>query len=85
MGTQVDKVTPSWRLSAILRDLQGHISSTQGVTFQVVHRTTNKLDDALANAGIQSKLDDYHILWQDMEDGELKAKCNTIKNLDLQS
>ena len=85
MGVQVDKVTPSWRLSEILKDLQGQLRNTQGITFQAVHKTENKMVDALANAGVESKLDEYHILWHDMEEGELKDKCNTINKSDLQA
>ena len=62
MGAQVDKVTPSWRLSTILKDLQGQLCDTQGITFQAVLRTTNNMVDALANARVESKLEEYHNL-----------------------
>ena len=40
--------------------------------------------DAMANAGVDSKLEEYHSLWQDMVEGELKEKCKHIQKLDLQ-
>jgi len=51
-GTQVDNITPSWRLSAILKDLQAHLNNIQGITFQAVRRISNKLADIIANARV---------------------------------
>ena len=85
MGAQVHKVTPSWRLSAILKDLQGQLCNMKGITFQAVRRKANKLADALENEGIDSNLAEYHSLWHDQEAGELKAKCHNIQQADLQA
>ena len=57
----------------------------QGITLQAVHRTTNKMADALDNAGVKSKLEVYHSLWNDMEEGKLKEKIETIHKIDLQA
>lgn len=43
MGAQVHRVTPSWRLSAILNDLQNQLCNRSGITFQAVRRKANKL------------------------------------------
>jgi len=85
MGAQVHKVTPSWRLSAILKDLQGQLCNMKGITFQAIRRKANKLADALENEGIDSNLAEYHSLWQDQKVGELKSNCHNIQQSDLQA
>lgn len=83
-GSSASNIASSWRLQSRLELIENSLKMPKDISFKHIRRTTNKVDDRLANKGALQTIPFYEGLLQHSNDAQLIQECTSLVQQDLQ-